>query len=1003
MKTQEYKRPPFFGRQQEIKELRRRIQKPGLTVVKGRPRIGKSRLLEEFVSQLRDEADQQPAAERLLVGWLREPGTEGNSLLRAVADAYDHMLADASWREQLGLVWEQNKDRIVGRAGMAIGEIIGEGVVGAGPLVPGASFAGAAIKRVFGTLRSIDEKLHTGRSQIDPLQADEAKSLLWFLAKDRKSPVVLALNQWEDGLFLDHDFITLKTFLQNIHDWPSVHVLLHLRCPLRPDNVDQDAVKKAEGLVCAYPSADPIEVPPIDFVEDETTRREVLDWLKKHFPGMREMAEEDLLSKVIAGNPAVLDEWVNLNKAGREDPATLIEKAINAQKYLYPEMESFLLDLVQKAEQYDKHSTEILAAAVRLAVIPPPGSAEAWSAVKEAILGDLDEAVLTSFESLDYLRHSGDGIPSFGHSTRHETARHLALENQRLTPYARHALEKLAEALADESDLPSADQGIARDSYIRHSLLLKMVFPLVALQSRPISQQLAVAAGTLFNLPWPDTVPIGRVSSSELTALTSTRARLLAMGLVNSIGDAGSDGERADRLLTALRALHGGHSSDGTVREALARGLYNAIHHARSDSERADALLGELRALNEAYSEDATIRQRLATGLFNRFNHCRSDAEQAAGYLGELRALCEACPGDEVVREELAKGLVNAIRDAGSDMERALEFLAELRALCEACPGDEVVCEELAKGLVNAIGHAGSDMKPVDAFLVELRALYKANVDEVASAQELAAGLVNAIAHAGCDTDRAAELLGELRALYGAHFDDVAIRESFAKGLANTLLNHDSSRDWAAELLGELRALHEAHAEEIAVREQLAGGLASAVDLAGFNMKRAIALLNELRALYEACPENTAIREALARGLVSAICNYGSNARRVDSLLQKLRSLREAHSRDATVREGLARGLVNAIGHAGSDTERANALLQELRSLCEAHSEEAILREGLTRGLMSAIGHAGFDTERAHTLLVELLGLCQAHPDVHSVVGALFGKLRNMKPQDLDD
>ncbi len=615
MNTEEQRRPPFFGRQREIQELRRRIQEPGLTVVKGRPRIGKSRLLEELVSRLRAEAEQQPVAKRLLVGWLREPGAEGNALLRAVADAYDHWLKSASARKQLKFLWKKNKDSAVLRAGTAIGKIMGAWVSDAGKVIPGAKTVGATITEVFGAFRQLGDELRTGGLQISPLQADEARSLLWFLAEGRGHPVVLVLNQWEDSLLLDHDFITLKTFLRNIHDWPSVHVLLHLRCPLWPENVNLDAVRKADDLVRASPCAESVDVLPIDFIGDNATRNELLDWLKKGFPGMKEMPEESLLSDTIAGNPAVLDEWVNMNDLGKADPAALRKKAQNAHDYLYPEIEHFLLGLVDRADQCDDNSRRILEAALNLAVIPPPGSNEAWEAVKGAVLGEADEAMLTAlFESRDYLRHSSDAVPSFGHSTRQEAARRLALENERLKPYARRALERLTGKLVDDSDVPAAITGVGPDSAIRLSLLIPLIVPLILLEAKPINLRLAGAAGALSGLPWaPEKTTLAK---ADFEIRSAQRARLLAMGLVNAIYRAGSNAERADALLDILRTLYEAHSDDAAVRELFAKGLFNAFNNAGSDAERAESLLRELRRLHDSHPEDPVIREafeRLST------------------------------------------------------------------------------------------------------------------------------------------------------------------------------------------------------------------------------------------------------------------------------------------------------------------------------------------------------------------------------------------------------
>lgn len=681
MKTREYKRPPFFGRQREIEELRKRVQKPGLTVVQGRPRIGKSRLLEEFVKLLRAESDREQAEEkRVLVGWLEAPGPEGDSLLRAVADAYDHWLRAASARKQLKFIWEKNKDRAVLRVGTAIGKIIDEGVADAGKVVPGAKATGAIIKSVFGGMRRLGDELRTGGLQIEPLQADEAKSLLWFIAEGRIHPVVLVINQWEDSLFLNCDYTTLSTFLRSIHDWPSVHVLLHLRCPMRLDDVNQDAVKKAEGLIRVYPSAETVEVAPID-LENDTTRKELLTWISACFPGTGEIGEKELLSEVVAGNPAVLDEWLYLDDEDSASSAILRAKARDAHHNLYPEIESILLSSVPKPGQHDEHCSEILAAALRLAIIPAPRSTKAWSAVKASVLGDLGEDVLDSYESCGYLRPSPDGLPSFGHPTRHETARHLALTNDCLRPYARRSLEDMVEKLADDIDLIAVLADTGPNSTFRLSLLSQMSSSLATLKATPVSQQLAAAAGTLFGLPWP-VVSSTHIGRGDLGALPAQRALILAAGLIITVGQAGEDRGPTDALFDELRDLSKSHAGEDTVRDNLAVFLLIALDEV--GSTRANRLLDELRDLYQGHSDDAILREILAEALVRMRCRVRHDTARVDALLDELRGLHKKHSDDEALQERLADALFEAILDEGLDTARTTLLLDELRGLHEA-------------------------------------------------------------------------------------------------------------------------------------------------------------------------------------------------------------------------------------------------------------------------------------------------------------------------------
>ena len=49
----EHREIPFVARDSEITELRERISRRGMTVIAGRPQIGKSRLVKELLKELR--------------------------------------------------------------------------------------------------------------------------------------------------------------------------------------------------------------------------------------------------------------------------------------------------------------------------------------------------------------------------------------------------------------------------------------------------------------------------------------------------------------------------------------------------------------------------------------------------------------------------------------------------------------------------------------------------------------------------------------------------------------------------------------------------------------------------------------------------------------------------------------------------------------------------------------------------------------------------------------
>lgn len=107
---------PFFGRTRELADLDERCKHPGVTIVAGPPRIGKTRLLKVFYERSREAGRR--------IGMAQAAEASGDVLLRAIQDAYADWLSGANAREQLARLHGQMRGSYVPRVGRAVGNAL---------------------------------------------------------------------------------------------------------------------------------------------------------------------------------------------------------------------------------------------------------------------------------------------------------------------------------------------------------------------------------------------------------------------------------------------------------------------------------------------------------------------------------------------------------------------------------------------------------------------------------------------------------------------------------------------------------------------------------------------------------------------------------------------------------------------------------------------------------------------------------------------------------------
>ena len=671
--------PPFFGRVHEIKYLRNRIVQPGLTVLAGRPQIGKSRLLQELLTLLRNEKEY-------LIGYHRSSATE-SAILYAAADLYVHAITDASWKSEMNILYKTRKGGLPVRVGAALGHILAEAT---------PSIIKAVFQKTFNVLTVADETLRTGggRTILQPVTIDEARALLELagLAGNNR-PLLLIIDQWEDGLNLDHEATIFRTYLQEMAQWPErLHIILHLRHPADDDThvtaiqawTHVQDFKDRSAFVKVY------ELPPIIFDKDKAACKALMKWLRELLPSVVSSIPENEIVEIINGNPSVLKRWLDQPP---KDINELKKLAVDAHAYQYVEIRNKLRQL-RKSWSPEARDGNPFDVALRLIFLSELLDKDNWPIVESSVLQGAHPSVLDHLQEGDRtgpgLIIERDGtIPSLGLPKRRETAINMAITDETMKPHACRAFESLVCCLAKDFEFSEKV-----DKTVAVTVLIIASLESIAnkLKTTGLPKVLTTVANILLGIKLSsEDVNIFLSNLKNIgTDMTLGQVRLLAMGLLNTLHYAKEEKDltRRDALLDELRALYGDHRDDAAVREQMAKGLFNTLNHAKEEKDlgRRDALLDELRALYGDHRDDAAVREPMAKGLFNTLNDAKEEKDLARrdALLEELRALHSEYPKDPLILAIFILGLQMVIlscSDMGDKKEQTIA--GELRTMVQ--------------------------------------------------------------------------------------------------------------------------------------------------------------------------------------------------------------------------------------------------------------------------------------------------------------------------------
>lgn len=928
------RREAFFGREQDVEYLLGRVVSPGLTAIVGRPKLGKTWLLEEVGRRTQEDS---------IVGYHESTGQTSDILLRVISDAYVRWLSFAGFIDQARSLRERHRDDLVGRAGSAVGAILeAVGKITKGPTKPLATIVGRALN----SLTQADTDLKTAGLRLEPLQYEQARDLVVLLGRLSGKKAVLIWDAWEQSPSVELEHKLLSRFLDRVDEWGA---RCHFLIGLRPDD---PACHLVADLERQSPAAKMYELGLMN-LDDIEERKRMLSWVRTNVPATRTLDDGFLVSQV-SGFPGVLHRWSAESGwrelGSRED---LIEEAKNAQEYRYRELGVILTNR--------ELSVEARTLALRLILLPRL-SEEQWLSLKPRILQELPATALDELHLSKLLLP--ETWPSLGHETRHEAALRFVGRDVSLRALLFREADLLIHNFAEGA------QRVTDDDF------LLLVVSLVAISTRVTrSTGLPLSAGAVLLTTCCRILLEGKEVppplSSSLTANLGSLGRdsipncpLLGMAIVNVLAGLTDNGliQERQHLMDELRALQQSNPDDAQVLASLVAGLYNALIDAREvedDLDRQDSLLDELRLLQRSNPDDAQVWEPFAKGLVNALGSSiqEKDLECRLSLLDELRALHRLHLDDAEGRAQFAAGLFNTLTYAAQQeaLDQRDSLLDELRVLQRSSSGNAQVRGSLAKGLVNTLYDArqAEDLEGLGALLDELRALQRLDPGGAHLRAQLAMGIVNAISYAKLENDLdPTALLDELRALQQSNPDDAQVRGQLAMGLFNTLyyVRQEEDLDRRDLLLDELRALQRLDPDSVHLRAQLARGLTNTLgDANQEDPDRRLSLLDELRALQQLNPDDAQMREYLAVGVVSSLyyAKQEEDLDRRDSLLHELRALQQSNLDDDRVRAQLAMGLFNTLIDAEQeeDLERRDSLLSELRVLQQLNPDDAKVRE----------------------------------------------------------
>jgi hypothetical protein len=602
---------PLFGREPDMSYLLARARTQGLTAVIGRPQIGKSRLLRQACTDLR-------LHHGFLTGYAESTGETADLLLRALSDLYTSWIQDASYRQQLKLLYTQHKGNLVGGVGSMVAQVADK-VLALSQVTP--PIVGDIVKQGMLSLLDFEREFKSGGMTLPKLSYEQARDLVGIVANLVEKPICLVLDAWDQSPAVDREAALITSYLDHLSDWPAgCHIFLGVR-----EGLDNEVAARCVREFSSRSAA--VALYPLGkmHLQDRVEQARMLLYLRQRVSPAQELKDE-LVLELLDGYPGVLQRWLQGRPTTKEE---LIALAGDAQNYQYREFENLCAKLLSESQ----HRT----LAIRVALFPEITSDEAWQTYRPVILEDWPEELILDLQRDGIFDDSDHFFPSYGHIQRHEAAR-VWFTTKRKTnnarPYARHETEHLILCLVEKSPgfSPAAwpfVQALAGFLVPAKELELGDLLSVVCLAARSMSAgplvpgdqemllQSAKAAAKaypaarwlleagLLNIAHAEgTAGMGRVAEELLAIKTTSNPekvldRLYATQVSGPVVDKSftADTAEEDRVIQKLWEHLEQHPEDEEARVWLAKALHEAFMDAlgRDDRTRTRKLKGKAR------------------------------------------------------------------------------------------------------------------------------------------------------------------------------------------------------------------------------------------------------------------------------------------------------------------------------------------------------------------------------------------------------------------------
>lgn len=734
----------FFFRKTELTYVQQRLHCAGITVIRGRPRAGKSWLCGQALRSVAQNSSNT------LIGFTRCTLQDADSLIRVIDDFYLRWFENATLLDQAKDLFEKNQGRWLPMVANAVSGLL----EATQPLGPASGIASKAL-----------QKLGTGRAptlQVPRLEYEQAQQFISALATIAQADrVILVLDSWEQSAKIEYEAEHLREFVRNPEAWTNTHFLISVESDGKADALLQSISSGVRPWIEIY------NVPPLDIDGDPEEKKRLTTYLRNTVPACRSVERADVFLCLVDGYPGVLNNWTRLGAPQRLNTLDdLRDAATEAQLGRYPEFDKKLPDLDSATRQL----------CIRLALLPD-SKENHWSALRPLLTNDVPAS------SLDRLVREGlienATSPTFGHRTRSAYLVRWLIEN--CSNECRDECISLILAFAREIQTFNPDIG----PFVH--ALVALSYPAELFGVDNCRRGFCEAAIGLSSFPIAGVLLL-QTSKQLQHELDPSVAPLTAMGLFNALEYANTETVATDPnvFLGELRALQRSYSDNGQVRECVARALYNSSSYSglAGDLPRSEDLLDELGALQKNYPTDNEVRQWFASGLFNGLRYAEGavSLSRRDANTSKLRQLTREFPDDIDLRSAFASTLGEIALSFWTDQRLGTEPLIELRALSKRHTDDPTVSEGLARALFARLLRTLMlfDRKyDKDTLLGELRSIQQNNPAEGAIRSLFAEALLKSVINADFQYDegRRDALREDLCVLYEAYPDDEKVRQ----------------------------------------------------------------------------------------------------------------------------------------------------------------------------------------------------------------------------------